>query len=352
MSSTPSSAQITPQRILGMGWGFAPPLVIHAAIENGVFDALDRSPMTAKELAKETGASERGVSAIAGALVGFELLAKQADGRYRLAPDTAAFLVKGKPGFHGDLFEHFRSDIIPNWLTLSEITLSGSPKKGVDQPETGVAFFEGLVDALFPLNYPAAQALARSLEYGRSSEGNSGEGNSQDEVTVLDLAAGSGVWGIAQAQASPRVRVTAVDFEPVLAVTRRTAERFGLTERFRFQTGNLRTAELGTGYSVALLGHILHSEGVAQSRALLKRVFAALRPGGTIAIAEFLVNAERTGPPQGLIFAVNMLVHTTEGDTYSFEEIGDWLKSEGFENIRMLEVPASSPLILADKPGR
>ena len=94
MSSTPSSAQITPQRILGMGWGFAPPLVIHAAIENGVFDALDRSPMTAKELAKETGASERGVSAIAGALVGFELLAKQADGRYRLAPDTAAFLAR------------------------------------------------------------------------------------------------------------------------------------------------------------------------------------------------------------------------------------------------------------------
>jgi SAM-dependent methyltransferase len=347
MSSTPSSSQPTPQRILGMGWGFAPPLVICAAVENGVFDALDRSPMTAKELAKETGASERGVSAIAGALVSLELLTKLKDGRYQLAPDAASFLVKGKPGFHGALFQHYRSDLIPNWLALPEIARSGQPKTKVDQPEAGVAFFEGFVDALFPMNYPAAQALAHSLEARRSAEG-----NSKDEVRVLDLAAGSGVWGIAQAQASPRVRVTALDFEPVLAVTRRTAERFGLAERFRFQTGNLRTAELGTGYSVVLLGHILHSEGVAQSRALLKRVFAALRPGGTIAIAEFLVNAERTGPPQGLVFAVNMLVHTTEGDTYSLEEIGSWLRSEGFENIRTLDAPAPSPLTRADKPGR
>jgi ubiquinone/menaquinone biosynthesis C-methylase UbiE len=346
MSET-SSSQVTPQRILGMGWGFALPLVINAAIQNGIFDALDRSPMTAKELAKETGASERGISAVAGALTGFDLLTKQKDGRYQLAPDAEAFLVKGKPGFHGGMFEHYQSDLIPNWLALSEITRSGQPKTDVDQPETGAVFFEGLVDALFPLNYAAAQTLAQSLEASRAAKGNLNE-----EVEVLDLAAGSGVWGIAQAQASPRVRVTAVDFENVLAVTRRTAERFGLGGRFRFLSGDIRTADLGQGYSVALLGHILHSEGVTNSRALLKRVFAALRPGGTIAIAEFLVNAERTGPAQGVIFAVNMLVHTTEGDTFSFEEIGSWLKSEGFENIRTLEAPAPSPLILADKPGK
>jgi SAM-dependent methyltransferase len=343
--STPLPSQPTPQRILGMGWGFAPPLVIQAAIENGIFDALDRAPMTAKDLAKETGASERGISAIAGALVGFELLTKQQDGRYELAPDTAAFLVKGKPGFHGGLFEHYRSGLIPNWLALPEVTRTGQPNTRVEQPENAAVFFEGFVDSLFPMNYAAAQTLARSLEARRSAAG-----NLKDEVKVLDLGAGSGVWGIAQAQASPRVRVTALDFEPVLAVTRRTAERFGLTERFRFQTGDLRTADLGTGYSVALLGHILHSEGRAHSRALLKRVFAALEPGGTIAIAEFLVNAERTGPPQALTFAVNMLVHTAEGDTYSFDEIGSWLKSEGFENVRTLDAPAPSPLILADKP--
>ena len=51
-----------------------------------------------------------------------------------------------------------------------------------------------------------------------------------------------------------------------------------------------------------------------------------------------------------LIFAVNMLVNTDEGDTYTFNEIRSWLQEAGFTNIRQLEAPAPSPLILATKP--
>ena len=67
-------------------------------------------------------------------------------------------------------------------------------------------------------------------------------------------------------------------------------------------------------------------------------------------IADFLVNEDRTGPPMGLIWAVNMLVQTEEGDTFSFGEIGGWLRDAGFENPRPLENPGPSPLILANKP--
>ncbi|HLH07821.1 MAG TPA: hypothetical protein VKW78_11335, partial [Terriglobales bacterium] len=69
-----------------------------------------------------------------------------------------------------------------------------------------------------------------------------------------------------------------------------------------------------------------------------------------IAIAEFLVNADRTGPLHGLFFAVNMLVNTDFGDTYSFEEISSWLREVGFIHPRTLEAPGPSPLILANKP--
>jgi hypothetical protein len=102
---------------------------------------------------------------------------------------------------------------------------------------------------------------------------------------------------------------------------------------------------------VATLGHILHSEGAERSRALLGRTFQALAPGGTIAIAEFLVNEERTGPPMGLIFGVNMLVATDHGDTYSFGEISGWLREAGFENTLTLAGPGPSPLILANRPA-
>ncbi len=341
-----SRPQITTERLMRLAWGFGAPLIIDAAVRNGIFDALDRSPKSAKELAADLGLSERGASAVAGALVGYELLAKQTDGRYKLAPEAEAFLVSSKPGFHGGLFQHLQSDLIPNWLALAEVTRTGCPKTRVDQPGDGAAFFEGFVDSLFPMNYPAAQALAKTV-----LENHSRDDGSKEPIKVLDLAAGSGVWGVAMAQASPRVHVTAVDFEPVLPVTRRTSQRFGLESRFNFVAGNIGDANFGRGYSVAILGHILHSEGAGHSRALLKRVFEALRPGGTIAIAEFLVNAEHTGPPSSLTFAVNMLVHTTDGTTFSFEEIGSWLKSEGFENIRLLDVPAPSPLILAERPS-
>ena len=149
------------------------------------------------------------------------------------------------------------------------------------------------------------------------------------------------------AQKSPQVRVTAVDWAGVLPMTRRMVERFGLTDRYRFVAGDLLEADFGNGHNIATLGHILHSEGEKRSRALLKKTFDALAPGGTIAIQEFLVNDERTGPPQGLIFAVNMLVNTDEGDTYSFEEISGWLRDAGFEKARTVDSPGPSPIFFS-----
>jgi ubiquinone/menaquinone biosynthesis C-methylase UbiE len=169
-------------------------------------------------------------------------------------------------------------------------------------------------------------------------------------VRVLDLAAGSGVWGIALAQSSPNVHVTAVDWPDVIAVTRKVAARFGMEDRFSFIAGDLLEADFGADHNVATLGHILHSEGPDRSRALVQKTFRALSSGGTIAIAEFLVNADRTGPVNGLFFAVNMLVNTENGDTYSFEEIASWLTEAGFFNARTVEAPGPSPLILATKP--
>jgi hypothetical protein len=48
-------------------------------------------------------------------------------------------------------------------------------------------------------------------------------------------------------------------------------------------------------------------------------------------------------------FAVNMVVNTDKGDTYSFAEISSWLVEEGFVDARMEAAPGPSPLILATK---
>jgi hypothetical protein len=292
-----------------------------------------------RQVAQETGTSERGGAAIMNVLVGLEFLSKVGE-NYALTPESAAFLVSTKPGFQGGLLRHVSGQLVPSWLHLNEIVATGAPTQSVNQQGTGSEFFEKFVNDIFPMSYGAASDLAQYLRLDLMS----------GSVSVLDLAAGSGVWGIALAQSAPSVQVQAVDWPGVLTVTRKNADRFGFAERFTYSEGDLLQADFGKNHNVATLGHILHSEGKERSRKLIRKTFDALAPGGTIAIQEFLVNADRTGPVQGLIFAVNMLVNTDHGGTFSFEEISDWLAEAGFVDARTLASRGPSPLILANKP--
>jgi 3-hydroxy-5-methyl-1-naphthoate 3-O-methyltransferase len=340
IDSAPASASavapVTPGRISELAWSYAAPLIIEAALRNRVFDTLDAGPKTVEEVHTATGSSTRGLTAIMNALCGLELLDKDSQGVYSLTPESATFLVSTKASFFGGLLLHASERMIPRWLHLSEVVETGKPTSSVNQENIGGPFFEQLVSDIFPMSYPSAQALAIALNLGKES--------------VLDLGAGSGVWGIMLALDSPEVRVTAVDWPNVLEVTKKTVARFGLEDRFRFIPGDVLTADFGSGYTIATLGHILHSEGEERSRKLLAKTFAALAAGGTIAIAEFLVNADRKGPVTPLYFAVNMLINTDEGDTFSFEEISSWLRQVGFIEPRQLDCPGPSPLILATRP--
>jgi hypothetical protein len=337
--TTAVNSPVTPERIMQFAWGYVPPLVLEAAVRHRVFDVLDAGPKTISEVQKETGASERGLTAVMNALVGLNFLEKDKQGVFSLTPESAAFLVSSKPAFQGGMLRHGSQQLIPRWLHLTRVVETGKPEASVNQQGPGSEFFQQFVNDILPLSFPAAQTLSGHLH-----------ANGAAAARVLDLAAGSGVWGIAMAQGSEQVRVTAVDWPDVIPVTRKTVERFGLADRFSFVAGDLMKADFGSGHTVATLGHILHSEGRERSRALIEKTFDALSSGGTIAIAEFLVNAGRTGPLNALFFAVNMLVNTDCGDTYSFEEISGWLNEAGFKNPRTLDAPGPSPLILATKP--
>jgi ubiquinone/menaquinone biosynthesis C-methylase UbiE len=328
----------TPDRIMQFAWGYAPTLVIEAAVRHGVFDRLDQGPRTVEQLAAETGASVRGLTGILNVLVGIQLLARDGD-NYVLTPESAAFLVFSRPAYHGMFFQHISDHILPRWLQLGDIVRTGKPAAAVNQQHEGEEFFARFVESLFPLSFAAASALGEHLDVARNGT-----------MSVLDIGAGSGVWGIALAKQSPKVRIHAVDWPQVLEVTRKIAARHGVGERLTTASGDFFEADFGRGHHVATIGHILHSEGRERSRRLLKKTFDALAPGGTIAIMEFVPNDDRTGPPNALIFAVNMLVNTETGDTFTFAEMSGWLREAGFTDPRQLDVPAVSPLLLATKP--
>jgi len=337
---TAKKNQVTPERLMQFGFAYAPPLIITAAVSNRVFDSLESGSKTVDQISKETGASARGLRMLMNALVGLELLKKDRHQKYSLTPESAAFLVSDKPGALAGFFRLNVTQLVSKWLQLGDVVRTGRPAQAVNQEGEGTEFFSGLVENIIPMSYATAQTLADHLKLAKA----------KNEVRVLDLAAGSGIWGIVLAQASARVRVTAVDWAGMIPTTKRITQKFGVGARFKFIEGDLLEADFGSGYDIATLGHILHSEGEERSRQLLKKTFRALKSGGTIAIAEWLVNDERTQPLPPLMFAVQMLVNTEKGDTFSFNEIKSWLEEAGFRKVRKLEAPGPSPLILATKP--
>jgi 3-hydroxy-5-methyl-1-naphthoate 3-O-methyltransferase len=330
--------RVTPERLMQFGFAYAPPLIIGAAVSNRVFDTLADGPKSIDEVSRETGASARGLRAIMNALAGLELLTKR-DGKYALTPESENFLVRNKPGTLAGFFSMNRLRLIQLWMKLDEIVRTGQPAEARNLEGPGTEFFTELVENIIPTSYGSAQVLADHLRVADATK----------PVRVLDLAAGSGIWGIALAQKSPRVQVTAVDWAGMIPTTKRITKKFGVSDRFKYIEGDLLDAEFGSGYDIATLGHILHSEGEERSRKLLKKTAPALKSGATIAIGEWLVNDERTEPLNGLVFAVNMLVNTERGDTFSFNEIKSWLEETGFEDARTLEAPGPSPLVLATK---
>jgi ubiquinone/menaquinone biosynthesis C-methylase UbiE len=332
--------KLTPERLQQLGFGYAPPLIISAAVNNKVFNSLESGSRTIKQVSKQTGGSVRGLRAIMDALVGLGLLKKDRQSRYSLTPESQAFLISDKPGTLAGFFGSILPVMASRWLQLTDIVRNGRPAVAVNQETEGTQFFSQLVETIIPMSYPGAQKLADHLNVA----------NSRKEMRVIDLASGSGIWGIALSQKSPQVLVTAVDWPGMIPTTKRITKKFGVRERFDFIEGDLSEAKFGSGYDLAILGHILHSEGEQRARQLLKKAYRALESGGIIAIAEWLVNDNRTEPLHSLMFAVQMLVNTEKGDTFSFNEIKKWLEEAGFKRVRKLDAPGPSPLILATKP--
>jgi len=259
---------------------------------------------------------------------------------YGLTPESATYLVSTSRFFMGGMVIHTQ-DFQRSWAALPQVMRDGKPVTAVDQTHIGEEFFRRLVTQIFPSSYASASALVRHVPL-----------DARGEIRILDVAAGSGAWSLPFAQKYRRARVTAADQPFVLEVTRDYAVRYGLAERYEDLPGDIRKTNFGRDqYDLALLGHICHSEGARWSRKLIAKVARALKPGGFIAIADMVPGEQRTEPEFAVLFAINMLLHTTEGDTFTLSEYREWLCAAGLTGVTLLDRQAiGCDVILARKP--
>ncbi|EME29523.1 O-methyltransferase [Galdieria sulphuraria] len=324
------------QQISHMFHAYTSSRTLMTAVQLDIFQCISQGNSTVEQVATAINATTRGVRMLLNALVGLQFLKKK-EQNYELEPISSRFLVKTSADYIGAMFEI--DDLWNTWSHLNQVIKTGHPPRALEQEQKATEFFPHLVKSLHAMSIGRSNRLADILL--------------QDKVNiplqVLDIACGSGVWSILLAEKSDKVMVTAQDFSKILELTKTYVQRHGVQKQYSYLAGDLKQLDYGENrYDIVILGNIVHSEGEKSSRILIQKLGKALKPHGRIVIIDMFPNNERSAPAYPLLFALNMLVNTTEGDTYTFEEYCQWLNEANIPKVFMEEIAPEFSVVIGE----
>jgi SAM-dependent methyltransferase len=324
-----------PGRILDLSWGIARTGTLVAALDLDLFTRVADGYRTAPVLARVTGAAEPGVDALLTALAGLGLLTRAEDGTVELAEDAAAHLVRGLPGYLGDLRHMHHTLNFRLWPRLAEAIQAGRPLDEIFADD-GSAVWERVTPYLDALSEAAERWLAGALADRLG-----------DAPRVLDVGCGSGGYGRAVARRFPGARVLGLDREDVARLAASRANEAGLGDELTYRGGDVRDLDWGTGHEAVLLCNLLHGYPEDVCRAVLGRARQALAPGGCVAIFEIVPDVEQPmANPVAAFFTLQMLM-TSRGRAHSVSDYGRWLGEAGFTGLRAERCPAGPHTLLS-----
>jgi SAM-dependent methyltransferase len=287
------------------------------AYELDVFTVLGDEEKSSKEISAAICADHRGTDRLLNALCTLNVLKKFGD-TFRNSPDAAQYLVKGKSGYQAGLLHTVH--IWNSWDTLTDAVRNGGLVRQRPVEGRDAGWFVGFIAAMHRRAVKEAPELVSRLDLSGVSR-------------VLDVGGGSGAFSMAFVRASESLRATVFDLPNVVSLTREYIEKEGLAHRIDIVAGDYNTDELPHGYDLAFLSAIIHSNSPKQNQSLFNKIFDALNPGGNIVVSDFIMNDDRTSPEFGAIFALNMLVNTPGGDTYTETEVKSWMKAAGMSRV-------------------
>jgi len=309
--------------------------ILMSGVQLRMFETIGDKSKTAIEIAEQTASSVRGIRMLLDSLVSFHLLEKS-EQRYSLAPISSRYLLKSSPEYMAHLWED--ENILEQWNQLNLAIRSGKPLRKKGTAEQEAESFAGLARSLYVVQWESAQAAARILTMNSA------------RMNVLDVACGSGIWGIAIAETDPRSHIVAHDFPEILEITKGYVKQHQVEDQFTYLSGDLKDTDFGENrFDLAILGNIIHSEGERSSKELLKKIYRSLKNSGRVAIIEIIPDDNRTEPQSSLIVALAMLLDTEEGDLFTRSQYESWLNETGFGRTETFEINLHSPMIVSHK---
>jgi len=330
MATTPHGADApSPVLVFDTLIAYQRTAALRAAVELDLFRAIGDGPADVASLAAQCSASERGIRILCDYLTIQGFLAKQ-DGRYRQTPTSAMFLDPRSPACIASVARFIASpEVQTPYAHLAEIVRTGRtslPGEGTVEAENPI--WVEFAHSMAPMMAPVAGPLGSIVLEGLSGP-----------VSVLDIAAGHGLFGIAVAKANPEARIVAVDWAPVLAVAAGNARKAGVDGRYELRPGSAFDVDFGGPYDLVLITNFLHHFDPATCTHLLRKVHAVLKPGGRAAALDFVPNEDRVSPPMAAGFSLTMLAGTVAGDAYTFREYEAMYRDAGYARVTAHPVP-------------
>lgn len=324
------------QQILETMNAFRPACVIGAAAELDLWTAVADEPLTAQQLADRLACDVRAVTMLADAVAAIGLLEKE-DGRYLVASELRRWLIEGSPESILPMLRH-ATCIMRGWSQLAATVKLGCPAERPPSIRGAEADRASFIAAMHTVSGPMADDLIEQLGPLKFRR-------------LLDVGGASGTWTIALLRAASDATATIFDLPDAIAQARQRLAGSEFASRVTLTAGDFYTDDLPGGADFAWVSAICHQHSRRHNRELFAKVLQSLIPGGRIAIRDVVMQRDRTQPREGALFAINMLVNTHDGGTFTFDEYAADLQAAGFENAQLLvKHEAMNSIIVAERP--
>lgn len=318
--------------------GFQKSAVLQAAIKLDIFTHIKNQGRTISYFVKKLKCSERGISILLDALAGLGLLLKKGNNYYN-SPLAKKYLVKESPFYYGHMIE-FNSLQWHYWEKLSKSVITGKPARKPDM-------FQKKAEETFKF-VMAMHSIAMSR---RNAEFLSKKINLKKYKSLIDIGGGPGTFSIFFCKQNPKLSATILDFPQTIEIAKKVIGKFKLGRRINFVEADFNKDKIPSGYDAAFLSNIIHSEDEKHNKALMKKIFDSLNPGGIIIIKDHILDKSGINPPDAALFSTVMLLFT-KGRSYRFIDVEQWLQEAGFKKISLKDYgpPVFSQIITAFKP--
>ena len=324
---------LTAESIQHIARGFSRARILLTGVELDIFTLLAEDSLSATEIVDRLNSDLRATTILLDALVAMELVVKEKN-RYRTNPEVVLLLTADSEETILPGLMH-TAHLWKTWSQLTDVVLGGGPASRPDSG--GDARTKAFIGAMHVGALRYAPELVKAVD-------------PETAKNIIDVGGGSGSYSIGFLKAFPGMKATLFDLPDVIPMAEARLAEEGLMARVTLVGGDYNVDDLPGGHDLALLSAIIHQNSHDQNAALYRKVHDALDPGGRVIVRDYVMSSDRTRPASGAMFAINMLVNTQGGNSYTFEEIKGGLEEAGFERVKLLQDSEMSSLVEAFKP--